>query len=117
MKLSCQVYSPMYEFNDKKYIRFLIQDSIARIIKNKQDSQVPTTEKVDDPLDGNILTVKVPFRYRRVMCKFEGKPVQSLKINDDVIIDIEFTGLWNKGEYSGYTWKLKYIKSILSNYI
>jgi hypothetical protein len=67
---------------------------------------------VDDPLDGKILTVKVPFRYRRVMCSVNGRPVQSLIKDDEVEVDIDFTGVWNVGNYSGYTWKIKSITSL-----
>ena len=34
----------------------------------------PKNPNVDNPLDGNVLTVKVPFRYRRVMCSIRGCP-------------------------------------------
>jgi len=61
---------------------------------------------VYNPLDGFILTVKVPFRYRRVMCNVSGKPVQSLIKGDEVGIEVEFMGVWNKGDHSGYSWKL-----------
>ena len=67
---------------------------------------------VDDPHDGKILTVKVPFRYRRVMCSVNGRPVQSLIKDDEVEVDIDFTGVWNVGNYSGYTWKIKSITSL-----
>jgi hypothetical protein len=43
---------------------------------------------------------------------FDGAPVQSLKQGDFVDIDVEYMGVWNTGDYSGYTWKLKYIKLI-----
>jgi len=57
-------------------------------------------------LDGNILTVKVPFRYRRVMCTVQGKPIQSFIKGDEVEIEIEFKGAWNVGNYSGFSWIL-----------
>ena len=68
-------------------------------------------QKLDDPLEGNVLKVKVPFRYRRVMCNVDGDtPVQSLKKGDTVLTEIQFNGVWNAHDHSGYSWVLKYIK-------
>ena len=63
-------------------------------------------QNADNPLDGKILTVKVPFRYRRVMCKFEGKPIQSLTKDDEVDVELDFKGIWNIGNHSGFSWVL-----------
>jgi len=66
---------------------------------------------VDDPLDGRVLKVKVPFRYRRVMCEVKGRPIQSLIKDDEVEIVVDFKGVWNVGAYSGFSWILTYISS------
>jgi hypothetical protein len=50
--------------------------------------------------------VKVPYRYRRVMCEVTGKPIQSLTRGDEVRIKIEFKGVWNVENYSGFSWIL-----------
>ena len=63
-------------------------------------------QNADNPLDGKILTVKVPFRYRRVMCKFEGKPIQSLTKDDEVDVELDLKGIWNIGNHSGFSWVL-----------
>jgi hypothetical protein len=113
MKFTASVYEPMYEYNDKKYIRLFISDNYKEIIKRMHSNKchLLTNNIIDNPLDGNILTIKVPFRYRRVMCEVRGKPVQSLIKGDDVDIDIEYKGVWNVGNHSGYTWKLTSITS------
>jgi hypothetical protein len=108
------VYEPMYEYNDKKYIRITVSDKVRDYIlalhANKSDV-ILFPDKLDDPLEGNVLKVKVPFRYRRVMCNVEGdKPVQSLVKGDLVHAEIQFNGVWNAHEHSGYSWVLKYIK-------
>lgn len=90
MKFRCKVHTPMYDYNGRKYIRFLIPEDVKKITQSE---------------DG-ILTVKVPYRYRRVTCNFEGAPVQTLEKNDEVDVEISHTGVW----------KLIYIKS-LSKYI
>ena len=62
---------------------------------------------MDNPLDGRILTVKVPFRYRRVMCEVRGGPIQSLIKDDEAEVEIDFKGVWNIGNYSGFSWVIK----------
>jgi len=98
----------MYDHNDKKYIRLLIPEKCSEIVRRMQanKSHLIKNERVENPLDGNILTIKVPFRYRRVMCKVEGKPIQSLIKDENVEVEIIFMSVWNVGEYSGYSWKL-----------
>ena len=113
MKFLAKVYQPMYDHNDKKYIRLVIPEKCSEIVRRMQMNKLGLikNERIDDPLDGHILTVKVPFRYRRVMCKVQGNPVQSLTKDQEVEIEIDFMGVWNVGEYSGYSWKLVSIKS------
>jgi len=108
MKFVAKVHEPMYEFNDKKYIRFIIPSKVSEIIEriHTRKSHLLTNENVDIPLDGTILTVKVPFRYRRVMCDVKGRPVQSLIKGDEVEVEVDFKGVWNVGNYSGFSWIL-----------
>ena len=113
MKFLAKVYQPMYDHNDKKYIRLVIPEKCSDIVRRMQMNKMGfiKNERIDDPLDGHILTVKVPFRYRRVMCKVHGNPVQSLTKDEEVEVEIDFMGVWNVGEYSGYSWKLMSIKT------
>lgn len=110
MRFSCKVHTPMFDYNNKKYIRFLISDDVKQRVEYMHNKTPLGGEKNENPLEGHVLTVKVPFRYRRVMCTFEGVPVQSLKKDDVVDVDVSFMGVWNYREYSGYSWKLSYIK-------
>ena len=86
MKFVATVHEPMYEFNSKKYIRFVIPIKVSEIIErmHTQRSHLLVNQNIDAPLDGRVLTVKVPFRYRRVMCDVKGRPVQSLIKGDEV---------------------------------
>lgn len=111
MRFTCKVHTPMYDYNGKKYIRFLVPDGIKYRIQYTHDSKPLQGEHQENPLEGNIITVKVPFRYRRVMCTFEGVPVQTLQKHDLVDVDITFMGVWTFEKYCGYAWKLSYIKS------
>jgi hypothetical protein len=108
MKFVAKVYEPFYDHNDKKYIRFVIPQKVSEIIERMHASRMHllVNQNADNPLDGNILTVKVPFRYRRVMCTFQGKPIQSFIKGDEAEIEIEFKGAWNVGNYSGLSWVL-----------
>ncbi len=115
MKFLTTVHTPMYDHNDKKYIRLVIPENYIEVVRRSHinKSRFIKNSHVDNPLDGNVLTVKVPFRYRRVMCDVQGQPVQSLIKGCEVEVDIEFMGVWNTGNYSGYSWK---IASITSSY-
>tara|TARA_B100000287_G_scaffold165398_1_gene156003 strand:+ start:361 stop:720 length:360 start_codon:yes stop_codon:yes gene_type:complete len=112
--VQAKIYEPMYEYNDKKYIRVTIPDKFREYVEKSHERKsnvILYNNKLDDPLEGNVLKLKVPFRYRRVMCNVEGdKPVQSLERGDRVLIEIQFNGVWNTHEHSGYSWVLKYIK-------
>jgi len=103
-----KVHEPMYEFNNKKYIRFIIPSKVSEIIErmHTQRWHFLSNQNLDIPLDGNILTVKVPFRYRRVMCEVRGRPVQSLIKGDEVEVEVDFKGYWNVGNHSGFSWIL-----------
>ena len=78
----------MYDYNCRKYIRFFITEFVKYITKSN--------------VEDGLLTVKVPFKYRRVVCNFEGAPVQALEKDDEVDVVIVYTGVW----------KLSYIKSM-----
>ena len=108
MKFVATVHEPFYEHNSKKYIRFVIPEKVATIIGRMHASRVHLlmNQNVEDPLDGRVLTVKVPFRYRRVMCEVKGKPVQSLIRDDEVEVEVDFKGVWNVGDHSGFSWIL-----------
>lgn len=108
MKFIAKVYEPMYDFNDKKYIRLVIPLKGAEIIQRMHESRAHllVNQNVDNPLDGRILTVKVPFRYRRVMCEVKGRPLQSLIKGDEVEVAVDFKGSWNVGNHSGFSWVL-----------
>lgn len=114
LPVTVTVYEPMYDYNEKKYIRVSLPDKVRDYIRELHEHKTGSVlfpDKLDDPLDGNVLKVKVPFRYRRVMCNVDGDtPVQSLKRGDTVLTEIQFNGVWNAHEHSGYSWVLKYIK-------
>jgi len=98
----------MYDHNEKMYIRLVIPERCTQIVERMHINKAHLIQnpRIDNPLDGRVLTVKVPFRYRRVMCEVRGQPVQSLIKGDEVEVVVEFKGVWNVGGYSGYSWVL-----------
>lgn len=118
MMFTCTVHGPMVDHNNKKYLHLLVPDDVKRAIHQvyAQNPLAPGRHR-DDPLDGNVLRVKVPFKYRRVFCTFEGVPVQSLKKGDAVEVVALFMGVWTHGDYTGYSWKLNYIRSMTESYV
>jgi len=108
MKFFAKVHEPFYEHNSKKYIRLMISEKVSNIIErmHAQRLHLLINQNIDDPLDGRVLTVKVPFRYRRVMCDVKGRPVQSLIRGDEIEVIVDFKGFWNVGHYSGFSWTL-----------
>jgi len=114
MRFLAKVHTPMYDHNDKKYIRLVIPENCSQIVQRMHinKSRLIQNSHVDNPLDGYILTVKVPFRYRRVMCEVRGQPIQSLIKDDEIDVVIEFRGVWNFAHYSGYSWVLSSCSSI-----
>ena len=113
--MECEVYEPMYEYNDKKYMRVVIDNRTRDYIQGLHESKsrfIVNQHNIDDPLEGNVLTIKIPFRYRRVMCTIEGDtPVQSLAKGDKVKIVANFSGAWNVANHSGYAWVIKTIQT------
>lgn len=111
MHFSGVVHQSMYEHNDKQYVRVTLSDASALAVArtHEKKSHLLRTDKVENPLVGKVLTLKVPYRYRRVMCEVRGdKPVQALVPGDAVEIDSAFA-VWNAGEYCGYSWKINKI--------
>ena len=108
MRFMAEVYEPMYEYNDKKYFRVIVPEKMTHVISNihMNASRKIQNRNLDNPLDGRVLKIKIPFRYRRVMCNVEGRPIQSLIKGDVIDVNVEFKGVWNVETHSGFSWVL-----------
>lgn len=108
MRFMAEVYEVMFEYNDKKYFRVLVPEKMTDVIAKIQmsSSRFIQNRNVENPLDGRILKIKIPFRYRRVMCNVEGRPIQSLIKGDVVDVNVDFKGVWNIENHSGFSWVL-----------
>ena len=76
MKFKAKVYEPMYEFNNKKYIRFIIPGDISAIIDRMHTKKwhLLKNGNLDIPLDGNILKVRCHLDIDGLCVKLEGVP-------------------------------------------
>ena len=110
MKLTCRIQEPMTSEGDKRYLDLDVGLQ-GPIIKQIHDLSKKPVVRLVDPLHGNILRVKVPFRYRRVMCCVSGdKTIQELVKGDTVAVELKFCGWWVVGEYGGPSWKIDAIR-------
>ena len=109
ISFSAIINRSIYEFNNKRYIDIEVPDEIIQHIEYVHE---PFKTLNNNPLKGNILRVKVPFRYNKVDCTVEGLvPIQSMKKSDKVSISIQFCGIWDGIMY----WKISSIRHINKN--
>ncbi len=105
----CKVVRQLGERNGKKYIILgLEDDDVIQVCKQQLNSAyLLKNEKIMNPLELDNLEVKVPYRYNRVMCKtFGSKTIHELVVGDTLEVELEYGGVWNVGEWCGYSWKL-----------
>lgn len=111
MRFRGKIVTMMYEHNDKKYIRVRVPPEMSRVIMNiesKNNYKLNPEHYIQKDFFDDTLILKVPFRYRRVMCSVTGaKPLQELQPGDEADFEVEYTGVWHAGNYSGHSWKIK----------
>lgn len=115
MMIRAKIHKPMYDHNDKKYIQLAVPSKFASRVEQVHEANAGKLRNGEkqNPLMGSVLTVKVPYRYRRVMCQVVGsKPIQALREGDEVVVELEFTGAWNVGNTSGFSWKIKNVDTL-----
>jgi len=103
-----KVSSPMYSKNSKQYLDILLDDAEkVRDTHQKSSEYFKPTSKIIDPLVQKTLTVKVPWKYDRVMCSVLGlKTIQELVTGDTISATIDFCGVWDVNNFCGPSWKL-----------
>lgn len=100
--MKCTIAKAMYSNNNKKYIGIKVDDPERFNLKPQ-----PNVRDFINPLNGDVLTVKIPFRYNRVMCSVSGaKTLQELIVGDTIDIDITFGGYWLVNGFGGPSWKV-----------
>lgn len=116
--LFAPVKSVMFEFSctidnqqitDKKMYTYLklSESQQNRINEVHKASNQYLQTKLMNPLQSDILKVKVPYKYNKVTCKVSGnKVLQELVKGDQVTVVIEYCGVWAVNGYCGPSWKL-----------
>ena len=114
MNFCGHIIYPLYEVNKKNYIDIkLPPNTLERVRRIHRESESKLTRKhIQNPLQGTVLKVKVPFSRKRVTCTVHGvKTVQELVMGDVVHVKIDWCGVWEVGDYCGFSWKLNLIET------
>jgi hypothetical protein len=104
--IKCLIAEPMFG-DERKYIILELDSQSVQTIKFMHVKRSLNVKQLVDPLDGNLLRVKIPFRYNRVMCRYTGKTIQELVKGDPVEVDIKYCGWWVSGDFGGPSWKME----------
>lgn len=111
MNFACEVVLPMYVKNNKRYIDISVPCEYIDTIRQIHN-EIRYSNRFQDPLEGSVLKVKVPYRNNRVFCKIVGlTPIQELSRGDPIRVDLKFCGSWKMGDYQGVSWKLNLIET------
>jgi len=99
------VFKAMYDYEGRKYMDICIPSNVSADIKQiHEKEQARRTIPLGHSLWGNVLRVKIPYRYKRVNCDVLGiTPVQELKETDEISNVIEFSGGWHTGMFWKFT--------------
>lgn len=109
LSTTVQVVAPLHTHNNKKYLEFKVNRGVVGVIREAHDAVkgALVTPKVQNPLTGDVLRVKVPWKGRNHLCSVTGdKPLSGLVEGDRVKVEMEFCGAWIVGDFSGTSWKL-----------
>jgi hypothetical protein len=113
LNISGTVAEPFYTKNNKKYIHIELHSWDCTQIYDVHETfkKYMTKKNVQNPLEGNILKIKVPFLKNRVMCKTNGdKIIQEHEKGDEFNGVITYCGVWAIGDFCGPSWKLESVE-------
>jgi hypothetical protein len=97
----------MYAVGTRKYMKIKLDNETKNEVYETHNKK--NFEEGINPLEGNILSVKIPYRYRRVDCQVLGiTPVEDLKSGDEILTTVQFCGAWKSGLY----WRFNLIQKI-----
>ena len=114
LDFTCRVHEKLYTKNEKKYLDLELLDPTVKRIEEVHIAWNDFLQKgkLMNPLEGNILKVKIPYRYNRATCKIEGKKlIYELDRGDLITVNLEYCGVWQVGDYCGPSWKVTKIVS------
>jgi len=103
-----QIAKTLYTRAGKKYIDVRLNNADKMnvcAIHNKHYMNCDTP--FFNPLDDDVLTVKVPFKWHRPTYKHQGiKTIFEVKEGDLLKAEVEFKGLWKLPNSHGFSWQL-----------
>lgn len=115
MYFTSNVVTPMYMRELKYYIDVKVDDNTKKTIEDTHANSSVKHGKIFNPLDGDVLTLKVPFKWRRPLLTVDGlKTIYEYDIGDVLCGYAEYNGVWNTIHACGMTWTLMAIKDFNS---
>jgi hypothetical protein len=109
LSTSAEVVAPVYTHNNKKYLELRLNRGAVGVVRTAHEAvkDALVTPKVQDPLTGDTLRVKIPWKGRFPTCTVVGdKTLSGLVEGDKVKVQVEFCGAWIVADFSGTSWKL-----------
>jgi hypothetical protein len=110
MNFQCVVHEPLGVVNNKYYIFLDLPPEVLDEVIRLHSSSTMTRPRVQSPLSGTVLKVKVQFRYNRIMCDVKGtKTLYEYKKGDFIKVSVKYCGKWEMGDYCGVSWVLNQV--------
>ena len=106
---TCRMCTPMYTHNNKTYIELELTDKVLELVTSTHDDTAYKlrSARIQNPLRGNILKIKVPTRNGQILCAMTGdKSLRAIQAGEMVDVSMAFCGAWNYGDFCGWAWKL-----------
>ena len=105
--LTCTVAEGMCDKGgDKKYM-YLTIGGYSETVRHIHENTKKPVQNLVDPLYMDVLRVKIPFRYNRIMCPMTGnKTIQELVPGDRVTVELKYCGWWESDGFGGPSWKI-----------
>jgi hypothetical protein len=109
----------MYYHNNKAYIDIRLSCDDAMKVRGLHDDHTHLLRGyvIQDPLNKDILKVKVPMRKGQILCAMTGtKPLRTMLEGEYIDIKMTYCGTWNFGDFCGYAWKLNQVSLTTTDY-
>ena len=110
INVNATVHTPMYAIDKRMYMKLKLDDTSRQKLDDHHKKEAAKYKMICPPskLQHDILQLKIPWRYNRVMCIVNGlTPVEDMLENHSVVCTIEFCGSFTLGMF----WKIFSISS------
>jgi len=116
MFIKCIVHLPAYVRDGRYYIDVKLDENTRHFAETehlKSAHKLCKNGKVFNPLDDDILTLKIPFKWNRPTLYVDGLKTIFEYVKDDILYGcVEYNGVWNTIHACGMTWTLVSIKDL-----